>query len=524
MRAAIPVHRIVLLDGWRRGGAAALAGAVSALAMPPFSLWPVLFLSFPVLVWLVDGAGSGRDGLKVAARIGFGFGFGYFVAGLWWIGHAFFVPGDNYQWAAPFAVFGLPAFLALFPAAGFALARALWSNGPARVLALAVGLGASEWLRGHVLTGFPWNEIGYALANNAVIGQAVSLVGVEGLTPLAIAIFAMPAVLADGIAGRWKPVAAALGVLAVLAAFGVARLEHAGPTQFSDVRLRIMQPNLPQDDKFRPALKNEIMARYLALSERATSPERRGMADVDVLIWPESAFPFFLARTPDALAQIAALVPDHAVLLTGAARIDGSAKPPRIYNSIHALGGDGSILATYDKVHLVPGGEFLPFQDFLENKLGLRVVTRLPGGFTAGEEPRNIKIGGGVTFGPLICYEAIFPGGIYDREMRPDALLNVTNDGWFGDSAGPHQHFAQARARAVEQGLPLIRAANTGISAVIDPFGRIVDSLPVGAMGTIDATLPRATAPTLYSRYGILLVAALYFATIVGVFTPPLRV
>ena len=524
MRAAIPVHRIVLLDGWRRIGAAALAGAVSALAMPPFSFWPILFLTFPVLVWLLDGAGPGRDGLKAAAGTGYGFGFGYFVAGLWWIGHAFFVPGDSYQWAAPFAVLGLPAFLALFPAAGFALARALWSNGPARVLALAVGLGVSEWLRGHVLTGFPWNEIGYALANNALTGQMVSVVGVEGLTPLAVAIFAMPAVLADGVAGRWKPVAVMFGVLAALAAFGAVRLERAGPTQFSDVRLRIMQPNLPQDDKFRPALKNEIMARYLALSDREASPERRGMADVDVLIWPESAFPFFLARTPDALAQIAALVPDHAVLLTGAARMDDSVKPPRIYNSIHALGGDGSIRATYDKVNLVPGGEFLPFQDFLENGLGLRVITRLPGGFTAGEEPRNMKIGDGITFGPMICYEAIFPDGVYDRETRPDALLNVTNDGWFGDSAGPHQHFAQARVRAIEQGLPLIRAANTGISAVVDPLGRIVDSLPVGEMGTIDAALPAPGPPTLYSRFGILLLAGLYFATIVGVFTPLLRV
>jgi apolipoprotein N-acyltransferase len=214
------------------------------------------------------------------------------------------------------------------------------------------------------------------------------------------------------------------------------------------------------------------------------------------------------------------------VLLTGAARLDDSAKPRRVYNSIHALGGDGSILATYDKVHLVPGGEFLPFQDFLENGLGLRVITRLPGGFTAGDAPRNINVNtaGGVTFGPLICYEAIFPRGIYDPETRPDALLNVTNDGWFGDSAGPHQHFAQARVRAVEQGLPLIRAANTGISAVVDPLGRVIDSLPVGTMGTIDAALPRASGPTLYSRFGILLVIALYFATIVGVFTPPLRV
>jgi apolipoprotein N-acyltransferase len=521
-------HRLVLLDGKRRVAAAAFAGAVSALSMPPYDAWPLLFVTFPALVLLLDGTGGGRGGLKAAAWTGFGFGFGYFLAGLWWIGAAFFVPGDHYQWMAPFAVIGLPLFLALFPAAGCALARALWSSGPARILALAFGLGLSEWLRGHVLTGFPWNEIGYALANAPLIGQTASVIGMEGLTPVAIAIFASPASLAGGSARKWRPVIAAGAALVLFAAFGAARLMLAGPAPLSEVKLRIMQPNLPQDDKFKPALKDQIMARYLALSDRRASPERSGMADVDILIWPESAFPFFLARTPDVLAQIGGLLPDGAVLLTGAGRLDDSVRPRRIYNSIHALGDDGAIIATYDKVHLVPGGEFLPFQDFLENSLGLRVVTRLPGGFTAGAEPSNITLPGnararGVTFGPLICYEAIFPRGILADE-RPDALLNVTNDGWFGDTAGPHQHLAQARVRAIEQGLPLVRAANTGISAVIDPWGRILHFLPVGTEGTIDAELPLAAAPTIYHGYGIYLLLALYIATIVGVFTPPWRV
>ncbi len=195
----------------------------------------------------------------------------------------------------------------------------------------------------------------------------------------------------------------------------------------------------------------------------------------------------------------------------------------RVFNAIHALGGDGSIIATYDKVHLVPGGEFLPFQDFLEG-LGLRQLTRLPGGFSAGSAPKNIVLPNGVKLGPLICYEAIFPTGVYDPDERPDALVNVTNDGWFGDTAGPHQHFAQARVRAVEQGLPLIRAANTGISAIVDPWGRILSEMPVGDEGVIDALLPSATAPTIYHRFGISLLFLLYLATIVGALYPHWRV
>jgi apolipoprotein N-acyltransferase len=529
LRFALPVHRLVLLDGRKRAAAAVLAGAVSALAMPPYDLWPVLFLTFPILVLLIDGTAGGRDGVKAAAIIGFSFGFGYFLAGLWWIGAAFFVPGDNYQWMMPFAVIGLPLFLALFPAFGCALARLMWSNGPARFFALAFGLGLSEWLRGRVLTGFPWNEFGYALANNPLIGQSASLIGVEGLTLVAIAIFATPASLAGDSPRRWRPVIAACAVLAVLAGFGAARLALAGQDSATNVRVRIMQPNIAQDDKFRPSAKDQIMARYLALSDRRTSPERSGMADVDVLIWPESAFPFFLAKTPDALAQIGALLPDNAVLLTGAARLDEDGAPQsasgrrRVFNAIHALGDDGSIIATYDKVHLVPGGEFLPFQSFLES-LGLRQLTRLPGGFSAGSAPKNIVLPNGVKLGPLICYEAIFPTGVYDPEERPDALVNVTNDGWFGDTAGPHQHFAQARVRAVEQGLPLIRAANTGISAVIDPWGRILTQMPVGDEGVIDALLPSATSPTVYHQFGLALLILLYIATIVGALYPLWRV
>jgi len=268
--------------------------------------------------------------------------------------------------------------------------------------------------------------------------------------------------------------------------------------------LRIMQPNLPQDEKFNYGSRQKIMNHYLSLSERATGPQSAGLRDVTHLIWPESAFPFFLTREAGALAQIADALPAGTVLLTGAARFADSPageKGPRAYNSVYAIDHDGTILSVYDKVHLVPFGEYLPFQTTLE-KLGLMQLTKVQGGFLAGDRHRSYDVRGAPRFLPLICYEAVFPGVVVPRGERPGWLLNVTNDAWFGISSGPYQHFQQARVRAIEEGLPLVRAANNGISAVIDPVGRIVAHLPLGSEGVLDAGLPRAIIPTLYARFG----------------------
>jgi apolipoprotein N-acyltransferase len=520
--AVLPVHRIVLLDGVRRLALAGGAGALASLSMAPFGAFPVLAVSFPILVWLLDGAGPGREGARAAAAIGFAFGFGYFLAGIWWIGAAFLVDAGTYAWMLPFAVVGLPVLLGVFPALGCVLAWAVWSDSARRICALALGLGVSELLRARLLSGFPWNGFGYALADHQWLGQAASVIGVEGLTPLAIMIFAAPAALADPPGrARWRPPAAAVLSLLLLAGFGAWRTSQPLPPD-PGVTVRIMQPNVRQDDKFRPSAGPMIMSRYLALSAGSTSPERASLEDVDLLIWPESAFPFLLGRTPQALAQIGDLLPPRTTLLTGAARLQEDDGGRRFYNSLHVIGDEGAILDSYDKVHLVPFGEYLPFQGLLES-MGIYQLTRLPGGFTAGESPRNITLPNGTRIAPLICYEAIFPTGTLDAE-RPDVLLNVTNDGWFGDTPGPRQHLAQARARAVEQGLPMLRAANTGISAVIDPYGRILASLPVGAAAILDGDLPPALQPTVYARYGVLTVFAIYIATIVGAFLARRRV
>jgi apolipoprotein N-acyltransferase len=524
-------HTIVLAWGWRRILIAFLAGASSALALPPTNIWPVPFITFPILVWLVDGAAAGRlGGVLAAASAGWWFGFGYFLAGLFWVGHAFLVDAKTFGWLLPFAVIALPAGMAVYTALGLALARLMWTRGATRVLALAVALTLAEWLRGHLFSGFPWNAYGYALISPLWLAQGAALLGLWGLTFLAVAVFASPAVLADDRADTrrpWLAPALAVVVIAALAAYGAIRLATTPTSYVEGVRLRIMQPNLQQDEKFNYAQKQQVMSRYLALSDRSSGPQSTGVRDATHLIWPESAFPFFLTREADALAQIAALLPQGTVLITGAIRPPETAPNvpvTRAYNSVYALDHDGSILSVYDKVHLVPFGEYLPFQRLLE-QLGLVQLTNVRGGFIAGDRRRNQHVPGAPDFLPLVCYEIVFPGDAVPRSERPGWLydhvgrfvgwpfvagsgerpgwlLNLTNDGWFGASAGPYQHFQQARVRAIEEGLPLVRAANTGISAVVDPLGRVIKSLPLGTEGVLDAPLPQGIAPTPYARAG----------------------
>jgi apolipoprotein N-acyltransferase len=472
--------------------------------MAPFNAWPVLFLTFPVVVWLIDGAGAGRwRGLPAAAMAGWWFGLGYFVPGLYWIGYAFLVDAPTFAWLMPFAVLGLPAYLALFTATGFALARLIWTRDGSRLLALAASLTASEWLRGHVLTGFPWNAFGYALTEPLALAQTASLVGLWGLTFLSVAIFASPAMLLDGKTRRpWVAPVMALMVLLGMGIFGAVRLALRPTTTVANVKLRIMQPNLQQDVRFNYSAKAEVMQKYLALSDRASGPQSTGVRDASILIWPESAFPFFLTREADAMAQIADLLSKGTVLITGSVRapdLPPGVRVTRAYNSIYTIDREGSIVSVYDKLHLVPFGEYLPFQDWME-KLGLAQLTKVQGGFISGTERRALEIPGAPRALPLICYEAIFPGEIAARADRPGWMVNLTNDGWFGISTGPYQHLQQARLRAIEQGLPLVRAANTGISAVIDPLGRIVARLGLGFEGVLDSPMPAALPPTIYAR------------------------
>jgi apolipoprotein N-acyltransferase len=527
-----------------------LAGAASTLALAPINFWPAMFLTFPPLVLMLDGVGAARwGGIRAAFAIGWWFGFGYFLSGLYWIGSAFLVDAETFGWMLPFAVTLLPAGLAVFIGLGFVAARLLWTTGHIRVLTLAAALSSAEWLRGHLFTGFPWNAFGYALTTPLPLAESVAIFGIWGLTFVAVAVFATPAVLADGGRRPLMPVVLAGATLATLAAYGGLRLA-SHPTETVDgVHLRIMQPNIPQDERFRYAAKAQIMSRYVSMSQRAgeaalpppqagesldlylpsqdlyppsQAGEGRvgdlgGLRGVTHLIWPESAFPFFLTRERDALSMIANMLAPNTTLITGAARLaepvpGGSEK--HAYNSVYVIDHRGSILATYDKLHLVPFGEYLPFQDLLE-RAGLTQLIDVPGGFLPGAQRHRIAVPGAPDMLPLICYEAIFPGEAVPTGERPGWLLNLTNDAWFGISSGPYQHLQQARIRAIEEGLPLIRAANSGISAVIDPLGRVIAALPLGHAGSLDAALPRAAQMTIYARIGDFLFGVAVVATMV---------
>jgi len=501
------ISAVVLAPGARRVWIALSAGAASVLAQAPLDLWPVLFLTFPLLVWLIDGAlARSWRGVRDCALIGWCFGFGYFVAGLYWMGYAFLVDAETFAWLLPFAVIGLPACLAVFTALGCACANLLWTRGTTRILTLAITLTAAEWLRGHVLTGLPWNVFGYALTGPLALAQFASVVGIWGLTFIAVAVFASPATLTDGASDTsrpWLPIVCAVTALAAFWVFGSVRLAWTPTSMVGGVELRIMQPNLQQDAKFNYSAKAQVISKYLGLSGKQGS-RPQGLNSVTHLIWPESAFPFYLNTEPDALRKIASLLPDGTVLITGA---DRTGAPPAdaantdTRTSIYVIDAKGAVLALYDKVHLVPFGEFLPFQRALES-LGLSQLTKVTGGLIAGESRQPITTPRAPPALPLLCYEVIFPDELGIGEKRPAWMINLTNDGWFGISSGPYQHFAQARLRAIEQGLPLVRAANTGISAVIDPVGRVVASLALGTEGLLDSGLPQAIAPTVYARFG----------------------
>ncbi len=354
-------------------------------------------------------AGGGWRTVLAAGRTGWWFGFGYHLAGLWWVGSAFLVEADRFAWLLPAAVTLLPAGLALFTALGTILARLFWRPGARRILALALGLTIAEFLRGTVLTGFPWNLYGYALTQYLWLAQGASLVGVYGLTLVAILVFASPTVLGDEDASptaRWAVPTGAVLSLMCLALFGGWRVSTTEIGFVPGVKLRIVQPDIPQDQRFRPEARDAILARYAELSDKPTSPERSGIRDVTHVIWPESAFPFFLIWDREALAKIADLIPPGVTLITGAARPDEplpGRREPRVFNSAYVIDHEGVIGETYDKVHLVPFGEYLPFQERLE-ALGLEAITRQRGGFSAGDRRRTLRV----------------------RERRPSAFSSAT--------------------------------------------------------------------------------------------------
>ena len=495
--------------GVRRLAIAAASGAAGALAFEPFRFFLLLLLSYTALVLLLDGASSSSRRFRDAAITGWSFGFGFFLLSHYWIGYAFLVDAEAHAWQMPFAMVLLPAGLALFFAGASALCMFVWRPGASRVFAFALAFTIAEWLRGHVLTGFPWNVPGYGWGASTAILQSVSVFGVYGLSLLTLLLGASLALLVDR--AKFLPVALA-ALFVALWAGGEVRLANASDATVPGVRLRLVQPSTPQPEKYAP---ENTVRNWRRLMDLSSAPAAQAPTHI---IWPEAAPPFVLDRVPQALAEIAALTGDSRVLMTGQVRIAEEGGMRQSYNSFAIYGG-GKLLGTYDKFHLVPFGEYVPVGPVLRT-LGISEIAA-DTGFSSGPGPRTMMVPGAPPVGPLICYEVIFPGEV-TAEPRPEWLVNVTDDSWFGPDTGPKQHLLIARVRAIEEGLPIVRAANSGISAVIDAYGRVRANLALGLRDFIDTDLPVAISAPLFVRYGnVILLAMLLMCAVVLVW--PLR-
>ena len=474
------------LTGWRRYGLAFLLGGVATLALPPVYAFPLLFAVFPPLLWMLEATKRKRESFAV----GWWFGFGYFIFGLYWIGNALLVFAAKFAWMLPFASAGLPAFLAVF--CGTATLAARYAHSPlGRAILFAVAWTAVEWIRGHALTGFPWNLIGYAWAGSDGMIQLAALVGIYGVGFAVVLSACLPAALATA-SGPRRIAIAALAIPVVAWTGGTARLATVDGVRYVDgVGLRIVQSDIPQREKWAREFQERNLRQFLDLSLR-DRPDW-----VTHVIWPETAATFFLDDDPGRRRTLAAAAPPDGLLLTGAPR--RVARRGGVANAMLAIADSGRIVARYDKFHLVPFGEYVPFAGILP----IDKITHGRTGFTPGYGVQSLALPGLPVLSPLICYEVIFPGEVALASARPEWLLNLTNDAWYGVSAGPHQHLAQARVRAVEEGLPLVRAAYTGISAVVDPYGRVLASRGLYEAGWIDSRLPRALAEQpLYVEFG----------------------
>ena len=480
-----------------------ILGALAATAFPPIHMIILLFPAFVALFWLVDAAVT----FKGAFWVGWLFGVGHFASGFYWVGHAFLVDAARYGWMAPFAVLGLAMGLALFAGLVAVVSKYVFKQMQAgvygRTVILAVVWISVEWVRGWVLTGFPWNQIGSVWANFDIMMQFASVGGVLGLGLVTLTAALLPAGLAytkEPESQKYLPIVG-FALLICVAGFGAVRLSGAKTDIVNVVKLRLVQPNIPQHLKWKPDLRLGHTRSLIKLSAQRFD----GVPPPTHIIWPETAVPYNLQHDLDLLNALGKTAPIGGALITGAPRSSGpKAIKPEYWNSLLAVLPGGKIDAIYDKIHLVPFGEYVPWRSVLK-------FTKLTEGrsdFSVGQLPRTLKVTGLPAFAPLICYEAIFANEVGSLGIQPRWLLNITNDAWFGQSSAPYQHLAAVRFRSIEMGLPLARVANTGISAMIDPYGRILAQLALDSEGVLDVDLPKALkSQTLYGRFGDAIVA-----------------
>lgn len=469
-------------------------GAASSFAMAPYHWWILLFPALSGLYLLLLRCASFRGGLG----IGWAYGFGFFIFSLSWIGNALLVEGNQYAWAWPLAVCALPASLALFPglACGFS-AKFLNLRTLSGFFGFCAVLALSEWLRGHIFTGFPWNLLAYAWGENLPLLQSLHLIDIYTLSLFVTALAAIPALC---IALPRKPAPLIAGIVLLLCTislylYGEARLKSSPLKAREDVVFKIVQPDIAQHEKW-DSLK--IAEHFREQIEMSMPTEQDPPGVTTIVLWPETALHYLFLRDKGSLGYISSMLDSYegpAFLVTGALIRDSENKT--YTNSVVSIDKTGTVATRYDKFHLVPFGEYIPFQQWIP----LETVTRFTG-FIRGDGPQtqSLPLPGDaeLKFSPLVCYEILFPDNVIDPDHRPDVIINVTNDGWYGFSAGPHQHLLKARFRAIEEGTPVIRSANNGISGIIDPYGRIIVRSDLFVKGVYNAPLPESTPELRY--------------------------
>ena len=501
-----------------------LLGIFSTLAMPPISFWPILFITFPVLIWLVDGTVFAENKAPTESKIKFNksqlkqigiicwaFGFGYLLVSLYWLGSSFLVEPEKFGWVLPFAVTLLPAFLGLFYSIPLILGSLFWTTGPERLIIFSLSIFCADWLRSHILTGFPWNLIGHSLTGQLEFMQSISVFGLFGLSAIAALIFSTPALLASPLDDAKKtaeiqthfsiskilPLAFSALVLIGMYGFGVLRIASEGPTKFlKEYELVLVQPNISQKDKVDLKKRPGALLKTIELTE--TLPELdKNKFEHRLIIWPETAIPFALNRSPTILKRLDEMLAERSTLISGAFHVENnqdlnSTSNYQVYNSLFVVNDRGEIESLYDKNHLVPFGEYLPFPQ-LFRWLGLKAIADERGGFKIGPEPKPLQLTKAPSFLPSICYEAIFPLPENTAQQGAKWLLNISNDGWFGQTVGPHQHLHQVRLRALETGLPMVRSVNGGMSAIFDGIGRVVKKTSLNKTEIVISKLPKTS-------------------------------
>ncbi|UNE54574.1 apolipoprotein N-acyltransferase [Bartonella machadoae] len=486
------------VTGWKRQMGVFLCGAATSFALPPFYLTPLCFLTFPIFIVLLDTIRTIQNNKKrfltYALSCGI-FGFSYFICSLWWLCNALLTDPVSLGWAVPFAILIPPFYLSLYWFFSGFIIGLLWTKGIARFFVLAFSLGLAEWLRSFLFTGFPWNSLGYTAMPTPLLMQSDAIVGLYGMNILAVLVYSLPTVL---LTNEKKKTALSLCLSLILfhSGFGFYRLntiENTANDPKNNYWVRIVQPSIPQNTKLNNTTQEAIFAAHMRLSATPTADQN---PEPDFIVWPEASIPYLLYDNSFTTMRIGSLLKPKQWAIIGAVRAidDAPHAQTKYFNSIAVINAKGNILNISDKLHLVPFGEYLPYENFLK-KIGLHILADNIGGYSAGSVRKTVTMPNGFVYLPLICYEAIFPNEMTFQGPPPQAIINVTNDAWFGVTPGPYQHLQQAQLRAIELGIPLIRAANNGISAVIDSYGRIVVALQQNVVGVIDSPIPSPITP-----------------------------